>query len=197
MPKITAASIAEHVRIQENRILDAALSLFTAHGYRDTDMADIARSMGLARNSLYRYYDSKDHILIAVVQRGMAPFFAQLAEFEKTIADPIERIDAWIGLQMKIAADPCHAMIRMLGKIPPNLTGLREEISALHEPPRRVLHNAVDLLLQGSGRDSRLVTVMISSMVQSAAGVAMQSGHGDDCVYELRHSVSLILSAGS
>jgi AcrR family transcriptional regulator len=194
VPKIAAANIEEHIRIQEQRILDAARELFMTNGYRGTDMGDIATSMGLARNSLYRYYSSKDHILLAVVQRDMEPFFEQLAEFEQSIADPIERIDAWIGMQIELAAGPCHAMTHMLGDIPPNARELRKEISALHEPPTRVLKNALEQVLEGSGRDAQLIAVMISSMVQSAAGIAMEADCGDAFIEELRHSVNRILT---
>jgi len=194
VPKIAAANIEEHIRIQEQRILDAARELFMTNGYRGTDMGDIATSMGLARNSLYRYYSSKDHILLAVVQRDMEPFFEQLAEFEQSIADPIERIDAWIGMQIELAAGPCHAMTHMLGDIPPNARELRKEISALHEPPTRVLQNALEQVLEGSGRDAQLIAVMISSMVQSAAGIAMEADCGDAFIEELRHSVNRILT---
>lgn len=195
MPRIAATNIEEHIRIQEKRILDAARDLFTTLGYRNTDMADIARSMGLARNSLYRYYTNKDHILVAVVQRDMAPFFDQLVDLEKKIVDPAERIDAWIGLQMELAAGPCHAMTHMLGEIPPNSRELRKEISALHEPPARVLQHAVEQILKRSGRDAQLITVMISSMVQAAAGMAMKAEFGNAFIEELRRSISRILTS--
>ncbi len=196
MPKIAAANIEEHIRNQEKRILDAARDLFTTNGYGDTDMADIAESMGLARNSLYRYYSSKDHILVAVVRRDMAPFFDQLIELENLFADPIERINAWIGLQIELATGPCHAMSRMIGDIPLNSRELRKEMSALHEPPVSVLRNAVEQVLTGSGRDVQLVTVMISSMVQSAAGIAIKAERSNSSVEELRNSVSRILKTG-
>lgn len=197
MPRIAAANIEEHIRIQEKRILNAARDLFTMQGYRDTDMAGIAKSMGLARNSLYRYYSSKDHILVAVVRHEMAPFCDRLVGFEQHIADPVERINAWIDLQLDLAACPCHTLIRMLGEIPPSDNGLGEEISALREPTMRVLNGAVRQILEGSGRDSQLVTAMISSMTRSAAGVAMQTECGAACAEELRRSVGRILTAGS
>ena len=199
MPKIAAANIEEHIRNQEKRILDSARELFTTHGYRDTDMADIAESMGLARNSLYRYYSNKDHILIAVVRNDMAPFFAQLEELEETVADPSARIDAWLELQMEIAAGPCHAMMSLLGEIPRSSRELREQISALHEPPKRVLQNALEQLLEDAGRDVRLLSVMITSMVQSTAGLAMSLAadekDGDEYLEELKLSVNRILHA--
>ncbi|MDP7661245.1 MAG: helix-turn-helix domain-containing protein, partial [Gammaproteobacteria bacterium] len=79
-----------HIRNQGKRILDAAQDLFTTRGYQGTDMADIAESMGLARNSLYRYYSNKDHILVAIVRRDMVPFFDQFNAIEHLIADPKE-----------------------------------------------------------------------------------------------------------
>ena len=76
MPKINAASIEEHVSRQKELLLDEASKLFRRKGFRATDMADIANAMGLARNSLYRYYPNKDHILVACVQRDMSINFA-------------------------------------------------------------------------------------------------------------------------
>jgi AcrR family transcriptional regulator len=78
MPRIEAANIEEHVRLQTGRILTAATQLFRDLGYRGTDMEDIAQAVGLARNSLYRYYPNKDHILLACVLRDMVPFVEEL-----------------------------------------------------------------------------------------------------------------------
>jgi AcrR family transcriptional regulator len=83
VPKISAANIEEHIRVQDGRILDAARALFSANGYRGTDMGDIAKAMGLARNSLYRYYSNKDHILVAVMQRDMIPYVARNRALER------------------------------------------------------------------------------------------------------------------
>lgn len=78
MPRIEAANIEEHVRRQTGRIRSAATQLFRDLGYRGTDMEDIAQAVGLARNSLYRYYPNKDHILLACVLRDMVPFVEEL-----------------------------------------------------------------------------------------------------------------------
>ena len=194
MPRIAAANIEEHIRNQDKRILDAARELFTRNGYRDTDMADIAAEMGLARNSLYRYYSNKDHILIAVVRNDMEPFFAELEALEKKFGDPLERINAWIGLQIDIAAGPCHAMSRLLGEIPRTSQELHQQIAELHEPPARILRGALAELLHESGRDVDLLTAMINSMVQSAAGFAMRRNDTRDFIAELQFSVQRIVT---
>ncbi len=78
MPRIAAASIDEHVRIQNERIRVAARQLFSRQGFTATDMGQIASAMGLARNSLYRYYSNKDHILLACIREDMEPHLQQL-----------------------------------------------------------------------------------------------------------------------
>ena len=151
--------------------------------------------MGLARNSLYRYYSNKDHILIAVVRSDMEPFLERLEALENEIADPGERVSAWVSLQMEIAAGPCHAMIRLLGEIPNNSKELHQQISDLHEPMSRVLRQALEQLLAGSERDLDLLAAMITSMVQSAAGLAMGRKDASACCEELQRSVQRILEA--
>lgn len=193
MPKISAANIEEHIRVQDGRILDAARALFSANGYRGTDMGDIAKAMGLARNSLYRYYSNKDHILVAVMQRDMIPYVARNRALEDEIADPRERIDAWLDLQIELATGPCHASIKMLGDMREASPELRQQMGAVHEPPGEVLNAAVAQLMTGSGRDVRAICAMISGMVQAAGALAMESNRARSITRELKHSVGKIL----
>lgn len=193
MPKISAASIEEHIQAQTGRILDAASELFSVNGYGDTDMADIAKAMGLARNSLYRYYSNKDHILVAVMQRDMVPYVARIRALEDDISDARERIDAWLDLQIELATGPCHATIKMLGDMREASQEFRQEMGALHEPPREVLKAAVARLMKGTGRDVQTICAMISGMVQSAGTLAMESERAAAIARELKISVGKIL----
>jgi len=193
MPKIAAANIEEHVRVQAARLLDAARSLFSAKGYRGTDMGDIAKSMGLARNSLYRYYPSKDHILVAVMQRDMAPFVDQARALDARYPDPTERIDAWLDLQIELVTGPCHATINMLGDMGEASPELRQEIMGLHEPSNTVLASAVAQCLEGSSRDPVVVSAVIAGMVRSAGTLVLKSNGATVVVRELKESVGKIL----
>lgn len=196
MPKIEAKNIEEHVRLQTGRILDTASELFSSQGYRGTDLGGIARRMGLARNSLYRYFPSKDHILVAVAEREMAPFAERTDALADQYPDPGERIDAWLELQVDLATGPCHAMIRMLGDMNEASDDLRQKIGALHDSPREALEGAVSELLEGANRNPMVVSAMIVNMAQAAAGVAMWSGDAAPVVAELKKSVRSILARG-
>ncbi|MBT8441151.1 MAG: TetR/AcrR family transcriptional regulator [Gammaproteobacteria bacterium] len=196
MPRIAAENIEEHIRRQTERILEAARASFVENGYRGTDLGRIARRTGLARNSLYRYFPSKDHILVAVLQQEMAPYLERTKTLADDYPDPAVRIDAWLDLQMELATGPCHAMMRILGDMTDASDDFREQIGALHVAPRDVLEVVVAELLEGRGRDPQVVSGMIASMVQSAGGAAMKSKNPDSVVAELKQSVSSVLALG-
>jgi AcrR family transcriptional regulator len=193
MPKIAAANIEEHIRLQTGRILDAARELFSASGFGGTDIGDIAKSIGLARNSIYRYYPSKDHILVAVMRRDMEPYLEEVEALDGRIADPLERIDAWLDLQIELATGPCQATMKMLGDMAEVPAESRQEISALHEPLRSVLETSAAELLKDTQREVKILTAMISGMVQSAGALAMQEDSAEAVKIELRKSVRKIL----
>lgn len=193
MPRIEAASIEEHVRLQTSRVLDAASALFHSRGFAATDMGAIAAAVGLARNSLYRYYPNKEHILIACVKRDMAPFLERFEGLQKTVADARVRIDAWIEMSIDIATSPAHATLELIGEIQEASPDLRQQIMQLHQLPNAVLGNAVKSLLGRQHRDPALLTAMISGMVQSGAAQAIRRNNAAAVKRELKSAVARLL----
>lgn len=54
---------------RKSQILDAAMETFAEKGFHKTRMADIAESSGLSKGSLYWYFDSKDAIILKLIDR--------------------------------------------------------------------------------------------------------------------------------
>lgn len=59
-------------------VLDAAELMLLGNGYESTTMAAIARAAGVATNSVYWYFPSKDELLAAVLRRRQEQAFARL-----------------------------------------------------------------------------------------------------------------------
>lgn len=193
MPRIAAPTIQEHVRNQTERLLEAASRLFRERGLHGTDMSDIAAAVGLARNSLYRYYPNKEHILVACVERDMAPFLARIRALESAFPDPRARIDAWIDMSIDIATSPDHATLELISEIREKSPELRQQILQLHQAPSVILERAVAAVLGKQRRDPALVTVMIAGMVQSAAAQAMRRGGQAAVKRELKSAAARLL----
>jgi AcrR family transcriptional regulator len=52
-----------------NKILDAALELFGTTGYENTSMAQIAKKANISKGLIYNYFDSKEDLLKALIDR--------------------------------------------------------------------------------------------------------------------------------
>ncbi len=80
MTKDTNLSRAERNRIQlKADIVDAAFAEFSAQGYHQTAIADIAQRLGVGHGTFYRYFDNKRDILDHVIIDTMAQITALLA----------------------------------------------------------------------------------------------------------------------
>ncbi|WP_328504655.1 TetR/AcrR family transcriptional regulator [Streptomyces sp. NBC_00457] len=72
-------------------LLAAATELFLAKGYAKTTMADISAAAGVARGNVYWYFDSKDDIFAAVMDRMLSREIRTLSA-EQAGADPLSRL---------------------------------------------------------------------------------------------------------
>ncbi len=66
MPKVSQA----HLDARRQQIVDAARARFASHGFARTSMADIVAESGLSNGAIYRYFTSKDEIVVAVCEQA-------------------------------------------------------------------------------------------------------------------------------
>jgi TetR/AcrR family transcriptional regulator of autoinduction and epiphytic fitness len=59
-------------KIKKEEIELVAMQLLKEQGYDNTSMAKIAKAAGVAPNTIYWYYENKDDVLIAVLNRVVA-----------------------------------------------------------------------------------------------------------------------------
>lgn len=70
MPKVNQA----HLDARRQQILDAARTRFADYGFARTSMADIVAEAGLSTGAIYRYFRSKEELVIAVCEQGSSAF---------------------------------------------------------------------------------------------------------------------------
>ncbi len=69
------------------RILDAAQRGLDRSG-RDLSLADVARELGVIRQTVYRYFGSTEELIVATAIRAAVPFLGQLKAHLDGITDP-------------------------------------------------------------------------------------------------------------
>lgn len=70
-PLTDPAKGAERAQAQRERILCAAQRCFVDHGFHAASMGDIAKTAGMSPGLIYRYYDSKSTIILAIIERQL------------------------------------------------------------------------------------------------------------------------------
>lgn len=65
--------------VKREQIEEAACVLFLADGYESTSMAAVGKAAGVAPNTLYWYFASKDDLLVAILDRLVNRAVTQLA----------------------------------------------------------------------------------------------------------------------
>ncbi|MCZ4080147.1 helix-turn-helix domain containing protein [Rhodococcus sp. H36-A4] len=100
----------ERTEIAAERILDAAAELFVVRGVATTGMAEIAKTAGCSRATLYRYFENRRALHLAFVHREARRLGKQLAEQVATVADPRRRVvEATLGALREVRATPILA----------------------------------------------------------------------------------------
>lgn len=62
---------AERAQAQRERILSAAQQCFVEHGFHAASMGEIAKTAGMSPGLIYRYFDSKSTIILAIIERQL------------------------------------------------------------------------------------------------------------------------------
>jgi AcrR family transcriptional regulator len=73
------------------RILDAASKAIDARG-ADFSIADVARTLGVTRQTVYRYFPSTDALLVAAAVRAAADFADRVEAHLQGITDPVDAV---------------------------------------------------------------------------------------------------------
>jgi AcrR family transcriptional regulator len=72
-------------------ILEAALGLYSSKGFNDTTMEEVAQAAGVAKGTIYLYFQSKEHLLLALKRDFMKGLTDAVAD---VVAEAIESLEA-------------------------------------------------------------------------------------------------------
>lgn len=98
--------------VTRQRLVRAALELFTAQGYHATTTPQIAKKAGVAEGTIYRHFTSKQQLLNELY-RGAARWAAKLvAEADAAQRDPRDKL-AELGRSLAAGAAREPAVVRL------------------------------------------------------------------------------------
>ncbi len=170
MDRATAATRAVPNRTAE-RTLRAALDAFGTRGYGATSLDDLARELGIRKQTILYWYPSKDALLDAAIDRVAAEVTVRLERAVAGAEPGFERVEAIVRAMFRLAAR--H----------PSMLGFLREVTRLGPPASSRLLGAIAPLIDraagflaaemDAGRirrhDPRLILLAAYSMVTGLA----------------------------
>ena len=111
MPRISAATVAEHRAQQEAAILDAARALLAEGRAEVPSLAEVARRTGLARPSIYQYFSSREALLDAVIADMFPRWSAYVTGRMAGESAPGARAMAYVEANLHLVARGDHAIL--------------------------------------------------------------------------------------
>ena len=94
-------------RIQTEKrelILEAALEVFSAHGFRGSTIDQIAEAAGMSKPNLLYYFRRKEDIHATLIKRLLETWLAPLRELDD-IGDPMTELRGYIRRKLEMARD--------------------------------------------------------------------------------------------
>jgi TetR/AcrR family transcriptional regulator, cholesterol catabolism regulator len=140
---------------KRQEIYEKALDLFISHGYDQTPLSLIAKSLKITKAGLYHYFSSKEELLFFIHEQNMKKDLIPIIEAAEKIADPKERISFIIKkyTESSMARDPSQKMlIHELGNLTP------EHRAIIQDSWRRffnIIRNTISEL-QNSGKSKKI-----------------------------------------
>jgi AcrR family transcriptional regulator len=116
---------------RRQRIVEAAIELGTEGGYDAVHMRDVAGKADVALATVYRYFESKDHLLSAAISQWTAQLQARLARSPAQGATPVDRlVDVLRRASRALERRPllAAALVRALGSPDPGVAAAARQV---------------------------------------------------------------------
>jgi TetR/AcrR family fatty acid metabolism transcriptional regulator len=85
---------------KRDALLRAAIETFAARGFFNAQVADVARTAGVAAGTVYLYFRGKDDLLISIFEKTMKEAIAAGRQTIAALPDPLAQLRAITGLHL-------------------------------------------------------------------------------------------------
>jgi AcrR family transcriptional regulator len=173
VPKISAATVAQHRARQRQALIDAAIEILVESGAAAVTPAAVGARAGLARSSVYQYFPSTHALLATIVEDAFPRANQAIQTALARAATPMQRLEGYVRQTLRLAAEGAHrpASALALADLP---DPCRKRLAELHAEQAQPLIAALrDLRVAHPELTARLIGGLIrSAMSAIEQGVA-------------------------
>ena len=166
------STLARSQAARRRRVLDAALVLAQGGGFEAVQMRDVAAEANVALGTVYRYFTSKERLLLEMMVEQLSGLARYVNSHEIPGDTAAQRVCAVLARSNATLArypDVSLAMVRAFGASREENADVVERVSALMNG---IITTAIGFEAQRSTQVARILTqVWLSSLIGWAGGV--------------------------
>lgn len=182
-PSSASTALARNQAARRRRVLDATVRLADRGGFERVQMRDVAAEANVALGTVYRYFTSKERLLLEVMVEQVRALAEHVEKRPPSGATPAERVIDVLGRAVAFLRrhpEVTAAMVRANGSAQPSEADCVREVrtlvtdiitSAMHEGPPSARELAASRVLQ---------QVWLSALIGWVGGVDDASRVTDD-----------------
>ncbi|MCU1393101.1 MAG: Transcriptional regulator, TetR family [Ilumatobacteraceae bacterium] len=159
-------------RDRRDRVVDAAMALAIEGGYDAVHMREVSARTGVALGTIYRYFPSKDHLLISVMSSWTDQLSTQLDQRPARGSTPASRVT-------DVLHRACHSLERqplLAAAVIRAMSSTEVGVSRASREVGRNLRGNIEPLLAEFDTDTRDAIIEIINHVWLSTLIAWSSG---------------------
>ena len=166
---------------KEEQILEAAVRVFSHHGYHGSSMAAVAREAGVAAGTIYLYFERKQDLLITLFQRNLADYIQGCRPALTQAAPGVPRLRLLIAQHLAFFAENRERasvfQIHIREPDPVLAEGIRPAVAAYFDLIGEVMESGVECGAFDAGLDIRLARHVLFGAVDEVVTGWLRAKH--------------------
>jgi TetR/AcrR family transcriptional repressor of bet genes len=158
---------------RRSQIVDGLQVVMATHGYERATVAEIAKAASLTPGLVHYHFETKQEILLALIERLAGVWRARAARRQEIDAEPRERLglllDAWLGLDERADAAAVACWVTLSGEALRQPAVRELYVGALREA-KGALEHAVREVLVGESRAASEATAIAAALIAAIQG---------------------------
>jgi len=155
---------------RKEEMLDVAVQLFQKNGFHSTSVEDITSACGISKGGFYKHFDSKENMILELLQRYYDEMFREADHFSKDLhSSPFQALKKKITIELEKSIDYryfFHAVMTDFppddkGPIPKSLNRMQHNLHEWHK------HALLEAFGTKSGKYLNDLAVVMEGMIHS------------------------------
>lgn len=169
------ATLTESQQARRTRMLTAAEELALEGGWDGVQMREVANRADVALGTLYRYFPSKEHLLVSVMLDEVQHLADRLAVHPPRGDDPVERVVDVLRRANRALQRQPNVTVAMIRALVAGNTDVAPVVAAIREVMRSIIADALEATVP-EGDPAGVLAIDLLSDVWLAALVSWITG---------------------